>query len=845
MKRYRTPGLAAGLFLAAATCLPAPTQQFSQTFHFDVPAQPLKYAIRAVTRTAGLGLSAASARLAGRTSRTLEGDMSVQQALDALLAGTDLTAKIVGSSVFIEGLTGSGPPGSGAQSSDIVVTGSRIKGAPIASPVIRLTQDDILHSGQSNLGEVIRTIPQNFGGSQNPGAGILVPGSNGTAIGSGSSIDLRGLGGDATLTLLNGHRLSYDAANQAVDVSAIPVVALDRIEIVADGSSALYGSDAVAGVANILLKQDYTGLHTDARLGVSTDGGNEQQMYDIVGGSRWTNGGFMAAYNFARSTPIVARERSYAASVAPGLTLWPEIEQHSAVLTGHQPLGNVAQFAFDGVYNDRSTAMSYGLSAALPLDQFHINRFYHSKDLSLAPSLTFQLGGSWTAKAEGVYSTAKSFYSVRFTLGGIGSTNQAGCFCNSVWNGEVSANGHLFETPAGPAQVALGAGYRSTQYHGYTTAGPQQNIDAVQSTYYAFAEFNLPLLRKLNFSAAGRFEDYPSVSRIVTPKLGLVYKINQAIDLKASWGRSFKAPTFYERYSERTADIYAPATLGGNGYPSGATVLLLSGGNPNLKPERASTWSATLAFHPPSIPRLSAEAGYFHVRYTDRIVQPITYLSQALSDPAYARYISTAITADELAAAVAGRTLVLHSVTGYDPSQIAAIIDGDNVNAEAQTARGVDVNIDYSLPLRNAGTLRFQLAGTYLHSNQRLTAAQPLTELAGTIFNPAHLRGRAGMIWDQQSTTFSAYLNYMGGVRDVRLGYNQQIKSMTTLDLAAIQRTHGPGLLHEIDLSISVLNLLNAKPEQIGTSAIYETPYDSLNYSPAGRVISLSIGKSW
>lgn len=824
------------------------TQATGQEFphrRFDIPAGDLRFALRALTREAGLQLVADPKLLRALRSPDLHADTSTRAALDQLLAGSGLEADIDGNTVIIRGRVRPEIPQGNPDTTEILVTGSRIKGAPIASPMIHLTQKDIRQSGQSNLGDVIRTIPQNFGGSQNPGAGILVPGSNGTAIGSGSSIDLRGLGGDATLTLLNGHRLSYDAANQAVDVSAVPVIALDRIEIVADGASALYGSDAVAGVANIILKRDYSGVHTDVRFGASTDGGNEQQMYDIVGGSRWRSGGFMAAYNFSRSTAIVARERSYAASVAPGLTLWPKTTQHSAVVTGHQSIGDVVEFAFDGVYNNRSTAMSYGLSGALPLDQYHVDRYYRSKALSLAPSLTFQLGASWSAKAEGVYSSEKSFYRTFFTLAGIGSTNQAGCFCNAVWNGEISANGHLFDLPAGPAQIAVGAGYRSTRYHSHTTAGPIQRINASQSTYYGFAELNVPLLRQLNFSAAGRFEDYPGVSRIVTPKLGLVYKLNRMIDLKASWGRSFKAPTFYERYSARTADIYAPSILGGSGYPAGATILLLSGGNPDLKPERASTWSTTLAFHPPSIPGLTGEISYFHVRYTDRIVQPITYLNQALSDPAYARYIVADPNSAAVAGAFDGRTLVLHGVTGYDPSLVAAIIDGDNVNAEAQTARGVDFDIGYSLPLHDAGTLRFQLAGTYLRSSQRLTAAQPLTQLAGTIFNPSHVRGRAGVIWDQPATTLSAYVNYVGGVHDVRLGYDAHVGSLTTIDISGIQHIHGDGLLKGIDLSLSVLDLFNAKPARIGTSAIYETPYDSLNYSPAGRVISLSIGKSW
>src|SRR3546814_14811571 len=98
--------------------------------------------------------------------------------------------------------------------------------------------------------------------------------------GASSGLTLRGLGPDATLTLINGHRVAYDGAIQGVDISAIPLAALDRIEIVADGSSALYGSDAVAGVANVLLRKDYQGLWTSARIAGTTDGGDFQQEYN-------------------------------------------------------------------------------------------------------------------------------------------------------------------------------------------------------------------------------------------------------------------------------------------------------------------------------------------------------------------------------------------------------------------------------------------------------------------------------------------------------------------------------------------------------------------------------------
>src|SRR3546814_13318324 len=90
---------------------------------------------------------------------------------------------------------------------------------------------------------------------------------------------------------------AYSGTQSVIDISAIPTAAVERIEIVADGASAIYGADAVAGVVNILLHKDYEGVTTSARLGGSTDGGNFHQQYNLLGGSKWTGGGLMAIYD--------------------------------------------------------------------------------------------------------------------------------------------------------------------------------------------------------------------------------------------------------------------------------------------------------------------------------------------------------------------------------------------------------------------------------------------------------------------------------------------------------------------------------------------------------------------
>jgi outer membrane receptor protein involved in Fe transport len=241
---------------------------------------------------------------------------------------------------------------------EIVVTGSRIRGAPPSAPVT-LVRQVTMREHLNDLGDAVRAIPQNFNGGQNPGVTFGVPGSQNVT--SGSGLNLRGLGADA-LTLLNGHRLAYDSATQAIDISAIPVAAVERLEVIADGASALYGSDAVAGVANVILKRDFAGLDTRARIGSTTEGGGFQQEYSLVGGQRWRSGGFMVVADFTKSSAIRARDRAFTSALPGDSVLYPEQKALNFVLTGHQAVGT-ADASIDAFYNHRTsfTTSSYAL----------------------------------------------------------------------------------------------------------------------------------------------------------------------------------------------------------------------------------------------------------------------------------------------------------------------------------------------------------------------------------------------------------------------------------------------------------------------------------------------------
>ncbi|MCW8193764.1 TonB-dependent receptor [Proteobacteria bacterium 005FR1] len=144
---------------------------------------------------------------------------------------------------------------------EIVVTGSYIKGSPTdaPSPVQSIDRSSIEASGAAVITDVIKNMEVNSGSIDNPGTGAPSQ-TAGTA-----SINLRNLGENSTLTLINGRRQVSAAANTAsggefVDINAIPTIMTDRIEVLTDGGSALYGSDAVAGVVNIIMRTDFEGF---------------------------------------------------------------------------------------------------------------------------------------------------------------------------------------------------------------------------------------------------------------------------------------------------------------------------------------------------------------------------------------------------------------------------------------------------------------------------------------------------------------------------------------------------------------------------------------------------------
>lgn len=843
----------------SAVALLAPSQTAmaaqAQARTYDLPAQPLAQSLREVSLRSGHGIAAPAELLRGLVAPALRGDYTVEQAVAALLAGSGLIARQSGNGFVVERPVSSETAVPDESSgNEIVVTGSHIRGAPIASPVIRLEQTALRDAGQTTLADVVRRIPQAFGGGQNLGVGTNVGSGNGIDVGGAVTINLRGLGSDATLTLLNGHRLAYNGSRQGIDVSAIPLAAVDRIEIVADGASALYGSDAVAGVANIILKRDHDGVQIEAEGGLATEGGYSRQRYGATVGQRWGSGGVMLSYEYARSTDLLSDERDFA-RVRPGVIIVPPVERHALVVAGHQALTSALTFEIDLLFNRRWTEIGFPDNPAGDLRVSRTEQPTTSRSFAVAPSLKLDLPGRWQAELAGVYGNERVFTRANNFVGENLVRSTPLCYCNDGKSIELTAEGPLFALPGGAARIAFGGGYRTNLLVADRGPGNIANIRQSQASFFGYGELSLPLIspemgvsavHRLNLSAAFRYERYPGIDDVVTPKLGMIFGPFSWLDLKLSWGRSFRAPTLIQLHQLPSVILHPVARLGGAGYPTGSTALLLSGGNPELTPERATTLAGTLDIRPPFLDGAHLQLSYFRTRYIDRIVTPIPITGQSLRNAAYADLVRFAPDPAESAAIIAAAPNFLNSSGApVDLSRIVAVVNNRNRNAGRQAIEGIDILADYRTRLGD-GQLTASINGAYLRIRQQLGPGEPEIARTGLIFTPPSWRIRGGLTWSNTQLTLNGSVNFTEGVDDTRTAVPVRVGGTTTVDLTAryrVRRSAGP--LRDVVFTLSLLNALDDQPDRIATSSQIDSAFDSTNYSPLGRVVSFGIVSSW
>lgn len=741
--------------------------------------------------------------------------------------------------------------GSSQDGSDaIVVTGTRIRGARVIGETISLEREAIIAAGQVDLGEAVRALPQNFSGGQNPGVGSG-SGLINQNINSASSANLRGLGPDATLTLLNGHRLPYNSAFQGIDISAIPLAAVERIDVLPDGASALYGSDAVGGVINVILRRDFEGVATSAQLGTSTSGGNFRQQVDVVAGTTWNGGGFVVAYDFANNSEIEASQRDYTPDLIGETSLFPSIERHAVTLSAHHDIAPGVEISLDALYSKRTSDFFAGTP------QQGIARDPSVEGYTLAPSVLIDIGSGWEARLLGVFGRDRTRFRSTFLPASGPSRVASGRYFNEIFSFEAGAEGPLFALPGGDARLAVGLGLRDNRLESETLNGARSfAFDETQRARFGYAELYLPLVSEdtgiegvaqLTVSGALRYEDYPGLDRLAVPRIAVRYSPIESLTLRGSWARSFKAPTLFQQFTFFETILLPAAAFGAGTAPD--TVFFASGGNPGVRPERSRSWTAGAEWRPATAPELLLSATWYDIDYDDRVTSPITgSLAAAFANPGFAEVIDRSPDPAGLTGLINSAPFGLQNLTGapFDPANVVAFIDNRNVNVASWAVRGIDARIAWNRKLGENQSVGFDLTGTWTDSSQQLTAALPPVQLSGIVFNPPRYRARGTARYRTGPFSANVAINYIGALEDRRFAETQRIAPSGIVDVGMSYGVlQGNGRDPGLEISLTVQNLFDDEPNIIDQTGPTDTPFDATNYSPIGRFIAIGIRRHW
>jgi iron complex outermembrane receptor protein len=377
----------------------------------------------------------------------------------------------------------------------IVVTGSRIRRDPLAqdAPIVFVDSEDIAKTGLNSINDVLQRLPSSGGGlnSKFNNSGNLGNPPDGGGVGAGAAeIDLRYLGSRRVLVLVDGLRYVNGASASGVpgstDLNSIPESAIERVEVLQDGASAIYGSDAIAGVVNIITKKRQAGLMASAQIGIYEQGDGDTQNYQLS----WGNGGdgplqIVVGGNYVRQDSISTLNRD--------LTLFPEpyTDACQATCSSFTPNGRYTGSIFVGgnatliapVLGRRATPADFR-GFASPADRFNFGPFNYLQipleRLGVFGNLRYEVADNVNFSARAVWNERKSKNQAAPLPFGIGPTSGLTPVLSNI---VVSAT-----NPFNPFGVDLGGSNNNVSaiFRRFIEGGPRRFHQTVE-TYYGVA----------------------------------------------------------------------------------------------------------------------------------------------------------------------------------------------------------------------------------------------------------------------------------------------------------------------------------------------------------------------
>lgn len=870
----------------------------------DVPPGDLATALLLVSKKTGVELVFNPQQLKGIHTKGVSGTLSSQDAVRKLLEGTKLElrtdsatgAMMIGSPPATPGAAATGPasdpplqeaannssqdlrvaqtnqgasPENASRETkkgesetekkqpveleEVVVTGSHIRGTSNdTAPLMVIDRADIERSGYATTQEFIASLPQNFsGGAQ----GATEDGQLGPGLYAGvnssfaTGVNLRGLGATATLVLIDGHRVAPSASGIFVDVSAIPLEAIERVEIVADGASAIYGADAIGGVVNFVLRKDFSGQETTLKYGAASGDTRTQAVVGQSIGRDWSDGGGLFTFNYQKLGTLPSTDRRFTDTITQPTDLLPESHQYSGLVSLHQTLGAGFDVASDILYTRRDDFASQTTSAQTTTNSPLTNEESANVVLGWQPS-----PNGWRIEGAGLFS--RQYTDIETLYMPPQFPQCADTYCHTrenykVSSPELNANGGLFELPGGEVRAAVGATYRreifAKSFAGGNTYPPfDRHVTA------EYGELAVPIvgdgnqitsIRSLSLSLAVRHDDYSDFGPTTNPRVGISWKPADSLHFRGAYSTSFRAPNSLE-VANQTAG-YGVETLPFAG-PAGGTVptFLVIGATGTLQPEKARNISFGADYSPTYIPNLKASVNFWDIRYRDQIIQPPLDFNALLNPSVYGSLI-TSFPNDAAAQAFLNQIVAQGGVNyGASAAGVRYAYNFTQQNAAITRQRGLDFTIGYDLHA-GASTYHAGLNAAYIdHILTQFTNTSEPTDLLNTYYNPLKWRGRLDLAWARGPYQISGAVNFASSYTDTTSANDEAVPSWTTVDL---RLAYAPPALKGFTVGISAINVFNRDPPFVVGAATVSPGlhYDIGNANPLGRVLVADLRLQW
>lgn len=309
-QKFRRNVLAAGVFSALTVGIICASSAEESVLTLDISKQKITKSLVDLTKSSGVQIVLSENISGALQVPEIKGEYSLSSALNVMLSNTGLTYEFISDdTVLIKEVDSKNEVGEKEEVEEVVVTGSRLRNIAPTSPVVIITREDIDRQGLSSAEDVIRSLPQNFS-SVNSATSFSEAGrSSDTPYGAEghSFANLRGLGVNATLVLVNGRRTASSASFDGgrVNLGNIPAAAIERVEVLLDGASAIYGSDALGGVINFILRKNYSGATATVRYEDSANGGHQQSLSQLLGYS-WDSGNAQIQLDYSERRSVSA-----------------------------------------------------------------------------------------------------------------------------------------------------------------------------------------------------------------------------------------------------------------------------------------------------------------------------------------------------------------------------------------------------------------------------------------------------------------------------------------------------------------------------------------------------------